>query len=148
MKILVLVFCCLLSLASFWYGVKLIRLYFRVKKWDKVKATVIRKAATIRKQSSASRAGYKASVDYTYNINSKEYAGNKVFLIELVKGERGFIQSAAEKFLEKIKPEIEIYVNPNNPEEAVMYCDGIILYFGILVMGMMSLIIGFSNYSG
>ncbi|MBK7668108.1 MAG: DUF3592 domain-containing protein [Sphingobacteriaceae bacterium] len=148
MKILVLIFCCLLSLASFWYGVKLIRLYFRVKKWDRVKATVIRKAATVRAQSSASRAGYKASVDYTYNFNSKEYAGNKVFLIELVKGERGFIQRAAEKFLEKIKPEIEIYVNPKNPEEAVIYCDGIILYFGILLMGTMSLIIGLSNYAG
>ncbi|MBP7809375.1 MAG: DUF3592 domain-containing protein [Bacteroidia bacterium] len=148
MKILVLIFCCLLSLASFWYGVKLIRLYFRVKKWERIKAKVIRKAATERKQSSASRAGYKASVDYTYNFNSKEFAGNKVFLIELVKGERGFIQRAAEKFLEKIKPEIEIYVNPKNPEEAVIYCDGIILYFGILLMGMMSLIIGFANYAG
>lgn len=148
MKIIILVFCCLLSLASFWYGVKLIRLYFRVKKWDKVRATVIRKAATARAQSSASRAGYKASVDYSYKFNSKEYEGNKVFLIELVKGERGFLQRAAENFLEKIKPEIEIYVNPKNPKEAVIYCDGIILYFGILLMGIMSLIIGFANYAG
>ena len=148
MKILVLIFCCLLSLASFWYGVKLIRLYFRVKKWYKVKASVIRKAAVPRTQSSASRAGYKASVDYTYKFNLNEYTGNKVFLVELIKGERGFIQGAAEKFLEKIKAEIEIYVNPKNPEEAVIYCDGIVLYFGILLMGTMSLIIGFANYAG
>jgi hypothetical protein len=148
MKILILVFCCLLSLASFWYGVKLIRLYFRVKKWERVKATVIRKVATPRTQSSASRAGFKASVDYTYTFNLKEYAGNKVFLIELVKGERGFLQSAAEKFLEKIKPEIEIYVNPESPEEAVVYCDGIILYLGMLVMGIMSLFIGLINFTG
>ena len=147
MKIVVLVFCCLLSLASFWYGVKLIRLYFRVKKWERVKAIVIRKAATPRTQSSASRAGYKASVDYSYTFNLKEYTGNKVFLIELVKGERGFLQRAAEKFLEKVKPEIEIYVNSENPEEAVMYCDGIILYLGMLVMGMLSLLIGFANYA-
>lgn len=148
MNILILIFCCLLSLASFWYGVKLIRLYFRVKKWQKIKANVSQKSVVKRTLSSASRASYKPSIDYSYTFNSKPYTGNKIFLIELIKGERGFLQRAAEKFLEKIKPEIEIYVNPENPEEAVMYCDGIILYFGIIVMGIMSLLIGFANYAG
>jgi hypothetical protein len=148
MNILILIFCCLLSLASFWYGVKLIRLYFRVKKWQKIKANVSQKSVVKRTLSSASRASHKPSIDYSYTFNSKPYTGNKIFLIELIKGERGFLQSAAEKFLEKIKPEIEIYVNPENPEEAVIYCDGIILYFGIILMGIMSLIIGLSNYSG
>lgn len=148
MKIFVLIFCCLLSLASFWYGVKLIRLFFRVKKWEKINAIVTQKSVVKRTLSSASRASYKPSIDYSYTFNSKPYTGNKIFLIELIKGERGFLQHAAEKWNEKIKPEIEIYVNPESPEEAVIYCDGIILYFGIIVMGIMSLIIGFVNYAG
>lgn len=148
MKILILIFCCLLSLASFWYGVKLIRLYFRVKKWEKINATVTQKSVVKRKLSSASRASYKPSLDYSYTFKSKPYTGNKIFLVELIKGERGFLQHAAEKWNEKIKPEIEIYVNPENPEESVIYCDGIILYFGIILMGIMSLIIGFANYAG
>lgn len=146
MKIFTLVFCCVISLAAFWYGIKLINLYLRVKKWERVKATVTQKSVVKRTLSSASRAGFKPSIDYTYTFNSKPYTGNKVFLVELIKGERGFLQHAAEKWNEKIKSEIEIYVNPQKPEEAVMICEGILLYFFALIMGVMSLLIGLSNF--
>ena len=131
---------------AFWYGIKLIKLYLRVKKWERIKATVIQRSVVKRKLSSASRAGYKPSIDYSYTYNSKTYTGSKIFLVELIKGERGFLQHAAEKWLEKIKPEIEIYVDPKNPNEAVMFCEGIALYFFVLIMGLMSLLIGIGNY--
>ena len=128
MKIFVLVFSCLISFVAFWYGLKLIRLYLRVKKWDKIKANITQKSIVKKTLSSASRAPYKLSVDYSYLYNLQKHSGNKVFLVELLKGEKGFLYKAAEKFLEKINPETEIYVNPQKPEESVMYCDGIILY--------------------
>jgi len=146
MKIFILVFCCLIAFAAFWYGIKLIRLYFRVKNWDRVIAKIIKKEVVKRKTASASRAGYKPAIEYSYLVNLKEYHGNRVFLVELMKGERGFLQVAAERFLEKIKPEAEIYVDPERPEQAVLFCDGLMLYILVLLMGIMSLLLGIANF--
>lgn len=146
MKIFILVFCCVIALAAFWYGTKLIRLYLKVKSWQKITAKILKKEVVKRKLSSASRAQYKPSIAYSYFYDLKEYKGERIFLVELLKGERGFLHSAAEKFLNKIKPEEEIYVDPENPEESVMFCDGIFLYIMMFVMGFMSLLIGLTNY--
>ncbi len=148
MKIFTLIFCLVIALAAFWYGLKLIKLYFRVKKWERVKATITQRSVIERKSASASRAGFKPSVDYSYTYNSKSYSGNKIFLVELIKGERGFLEKAAEKFLEKIPDQINLHVNPQNPEEAVIFCEGIGLYIFVLVMGILSLLIGIGNYFG
>ena len=145
MSIFILIVCGIISCACFWYGTKLIKLYLKVKRWEKITATVIKKEVLLRALSSASRAGYKPSVQYSYSYNLADYIGNKVFLIELIKGERGFLKRAAEKFLEKINPEIEIHVNPENPADSVIYCDGLFLYISILVMGVMSFLIGLGN---
>lgn len=146
MKIFTLVFCLIIALGAFWYGIKLIKLYLRVKKWDRVNATVTQRSVVERKQTSASRAGFKPSIDYSYTYNSKTYTGNKIFLVELIKGERGFLQQAAQKFLDKIPNEITIHVDPQNPEEAVLFCEGIGLYVFVLIMGVMSLLIGIGNF--
>lgn len=147
MKIFTLVFCLVIAFGAFWYGVKLIKLYLRVKKWDRIKATITQRSVVERKQTSASRAGFKPSVDYSYSYNSKTYTGNKIFLVELIKGERGFLKTAAERFLNKIPNEVLIYVNPKKPEEAVIYCDGVKLYIIVLIIGLMSLLTGLLNYS-
>jgi hypothetical protein len=146
MKTFTLIFCLVIALAAFWYGIKLIRLYLRVKKWDRVKAIITQRSVVERKQTSASRAGFKPSIDYSYTYNSKTYTGNRIFLVELIKGERGFLKHAAEKFLLKIPNEINIHVNPKDPEEAVMFCEGIWLYVFVLIMGLVSLLIGIGNY--
>jgi hypothetical protein len=146
MKLFILIFCLVISFGAFWYGVKLIKLYLRVKKWERIKATILQKSVVKRKQAAASRAGYKPDIDYTYTYNSKIYKGNKIFLVELINGERGFLQHAAEKWLKKIEPEVEIYVDPHNPEQAVMFCEGINLYIFVLVMGLTSLFIGLLNF--
>ena len=148
MKIFTLIFCLAIAFGAFWYGVKLIKLYLRVKKWDRVKATVIQKSVVERKQAAASRAGYKPSIDYSYTYNSKPYTGHKIFLVEVINGERGFMKHAAEKWLKKINPDITIYVDPNDPANAVMFCEGITLYIFVLVMGLMSLLIGLLNFAG
>ncbi len=146
MKIFTLIFCLVIAFVAFWYSTKLIRLYLRVKRWERVKATITQRSVVKRTLASASRASFKPSVDYSYTYNSKTYNGNKIFLVELIKGERGFLESAAQKFLDKIEPEVLLYLNPQNPEEAVIYCDGITLYFIALAMGFLSLLIGISNY--
>ncbi len=148
MKIFTLIFCFVIAFGAFWYGVKLIKLYLRVKKWARIKATVTQKSVIKRKSAAASRAGYKPSIDYSYSYNSKNYTGHKVFLVEVINGERGFMQHAAEKWIAKIKPEIEIYVDPDYPEEAVMFCEGIALYVFVLIMGSISLLIGLVNIAG
>jgi len=134
MKIFTLVFCCLIAVVAFWSGIKLIKLYLKVKKWNRVWATVTRKSVVKRVRSSASRAGFKPAVEYSYKVNLKEYSGNNIFLVELINGERGFLYKAAEKFLEKIKPEIEIYVNPEKPEESVIFFNVIAFYIFVLTL--------------
>ena len=146
MKIFILIFCGIIAFVAFWYGIKLINLYREVKRWKKIPATVTKKEVLLRTLSSGSRARYKPSIQYSYAYNLGDYTGHKVFIVELMKGERGFLKKQAEKFLEKIKPEIEIYVNPEDPNESVIYCDGIFMYIIILVMGFMSLLIGLINY--
>lgn len=147
MNLFILFFCFVIAFGAFWYGIKMIKLYLRVKKWEQVTATITHKSIVERKQTSASRAGFKPGIDYTYTYNSKTYTGNKIFLVELINGERGFLKSAAEKFIQKFQSEIFIYVNPKHPEEAVILCDGIGLYIFMLVMGLASLVTGLLNYS-
>jgi hypothetical protein len=146
MKLFTLIFCCVISFTAFWYGIKLIKLYLRVKKWQRVKATITRKSVVKRKLASASRAGFTPSLDYSYTVNGINYIGHRIFLAEILNGERGFLKQAAEKYIEKLKPEIEIYVDPADPTKAVMNCDGIAMYVIALVMGTMSLLIGIGNY--
>lgn len=146
MKIFILVFSCVISFACFWAGNKLVKLWLKVRRWKKTKAEIISKTVEERKQASASRAGYKVSLIYIYKFNNLEYRGNKTFLVELLKGERGFLKSAAEKFISKLNTQTEVYVNPENPEEAVMFCDGILLYAFTLLMAPLSLLLGILNF--
>jgi hypothetical protein len=146
MKVFILVFSILIGLAAFWFGIKMIRLYRRVSQWSRIKATVIQKSVVKRKLTSASRAGFKPSIDYSYTVNSKDYVGQRIFLAEIVKGERGFLYSAAEKFNAKIAAEIIIYFDPMNPEESVMNCDGLVWYVVALIMGAFSILMGIGNF--
>lgn len=146
MKIFTLIFSLIIAIGAFWYGIKLVTLYVRVKKWDRAKATITERSVVKRTLASASRAGYKPSVTYHYTYNSRAYTGNRIFLVELIKGERGFLEGPAQKFADKITPEVLLYVNPKNPEEAVIYCTGIGLYVVVLVMGVISVLIGLANY--
>lgn len=146
MKTFILVFSCLISFVAFWYGLKLVKLYLKVKSWQKTNVTIISKAVVLKQLSSSSRARFKIQAEYSYKFNAETFKNNKVFLVDLLKGEKGFLQSAAEKFVSKMPNEIEAYVNPQNPQESVLYCDGIVLYTVVLLMSPFSLLIGLANY--
>jgi hypothetical protein len=146
MKIFILAFSILIGIGAFYYGIKMLRLYTRVKKWTKVKATILEKKITGRKLANASRANLIVVVEYVYSFHNKNYKGNKIFLVELLNGERSFYRDDAEKFMAKLQTEQDILVNPDNPEESVMFCEGAGLYFLMLVMGVISILAGLINY--
>jgi hypothetical protein len=148
MKIFILVFSLLIAFICFWYGIKLIKLWLQVRNWQRTGALINKKSIVKKTLSSGSRAPYKLSIEYTYMFDLRNYTGNKVFLIELLKGEKGYFFKDAQKALDKIKSEADVYVNPHNPEESVMFCDGIIMYVLIILMGFVSLFVGAANYFG
>ena len=145
MNIVVLIFSILISLGCFWFGFKFIKIYFKVKKWERVNATVVSKKAEPHKKNSTGRSRYGVLVDYKYNYNNVDYVNNKVYLIELLGGQANHMESSAKKIVDKIEHTISIYVNQQNPQESVIFCDGILLYVFIIIMGIGSLLMGLSS---
>jgi hypothetical protein len=99
MKWVIIIFCFVIGFAALYYGMKLIKLYGKIKSWTKLKAKVLNKFVANKKLSRASRASKTVRVEYAYRIKGIEYKNDKVFLVELIKGEKGFLADAAEKFL-------------------------------------------------
>lgn len=148
MNVFILVFSCIIASAAFWFGAKMMKLYFRVKKWIPLKASVTDKTVIERKKASASRSGFKPKIEYKYFYNSIPYTGHKIFLVELVNGEKGFSKTAAERFNQNIPDQTTVYMNPQNPTETVMFCDGLLMYIISIAMGMISLTLGVLQLAG
>jgi hypothetical protein len=132
----------IIGFASLFYGLKTLRIYLNVKRWTKLKAAVINKAVLPKKLTKASRRGMRVSIEYTYVFNAQSYTNDKVFLAELMNGERGFTGVDGEKFLRTIPDEAVVYVNPTKPEESVMFADGLGLYVFMIVFGFMAFCTG------
>lgn len=64
--------------------------------------------------------------------------------MELIGGQANHIKSDAENKLSKIDKSMSVYVNPNDPKESVMYCEGVGLYLFVFLMGIIALLIGVS----
>ena len=141
-----LVFSMVIAAVCFWSSIKLILLYFKVKGWDKIPATVISKRVELHKRVSTRNSPYAVRVDYKYNYNGVEYSGDKVYLLELIGGQANHMKSSAEKIIDKIENDINIFVNPKDPKESVMYCNGVVLYVVVFFFGILSLLIGYSYY--
>lgn len=94
---------------------------------------------------STSRTPYGIKAEYHYNINGTEHSGNKIYLVELAGGQANHIKSDAEKKLNRIEPVMKVYVNPVDPKQSVMYCEGIGLYVFIFCMGIVSLLMGLGS---
>jgi hypothetical protein len=84
----------------------------------------------------------RVSVEYIYAYNAQNYTNDKVFLAELLNGEKGFTTADGEKFLQTIPAEPLIYVNPNKPEQSVMFADGLWLYIFMIVFGCIVFCVG------
>lgn len=146
MKLFVLIFSLVIAFVAIYYGIKMLRIYRRISKWTKTNAKVLSKAVAPKKLASGSRARFRIVMEYSYWFNNKEYKNDKVFLVELLNGEKGFLFRQGEKFLQKINSEIEIYVDPNDPARSVAYRDGLFMYLVMIFMGFFSAMIGLLNY--
>lgn len=142
MNYVIFTFSLIIALACFWFSLKMIRLYIKVKRWNKVEAAILSKEMFIHPKYSSTRTPYGLKVEYSYLINNQECKGNKVYLVELMGGHANHMKKDAENRLEKIAPTMSIFVNPNNIQESVMYCKGIGLYIFVLFMGFLSILIG------
>lgn len=140
------VFGILIGLGGIWFSIKFLKLYFKVKGWNRVDARVVSKEISIHEKYSTTRTPYKLNVTYAYVFNGSEYIGRKIYLAELLGGQANHMKSDAEKRLERINENMTIYVDPNNPKESVMYCEGAGLYYFILVMGVFALLFGIIKF--
>ncbi len=139
------IFSLVISALAFWFSIKFIRLYFKVKKWDRVKATITLKEMFIHPKTSTSRSPYGLKVNYTYHINGTEYNGNMIYLTDLVGGQTNHMKSTAENKLNQIEKTMTVYVNTTDPKQSVIYCEGIGLYLFIFFMAIISLLIAISK---
>jgi hypothetical protein len=135
----------MMSALAFWFSIKFIRLYLKVKKWNRVKATIFSKELFLHPKVSSSRSPYGLKVNYTYQVNNTTYNGDKVYLAELAGGQVNHMKTVAENKLNQIEETIPLYVNPIDPTQSVMYCEGIGLYLLMFFMGIVALLIGISN---
>lgn len=139
------IFATIIGLFLLWFSIKFIRLYFKVKKWNRVSANVTLKELFLHPKYSTSRSPYGLKVEYNYQVSNSTFTGNKVYLLELTGGQTNHMKKSAESTLNKIGQTMEVYVNPNAPAESVMFCNGVGLYVFVFCMGILALLIGFSN---
>jgi hypothetical protein len=143
MKYVVVVFSILIAVGCFWAGFKMVRLYWKVKSWDRVEATILEKKAEYRKKhANSGTAVYIATMRYEYKYQGENYEGNTVYLEELVGGSRSFRKQQVQNLLNRLGEKKLIYVNPSNPATSVVFCNGMGLYFLMLGGGVLSLLIG------
>lgn len=139
------IFAFIISAIAFWFSIKFILLYFKVKKWDRVNATILSKEIFILPKVSSSRSPYGLKVDYTYEVNNTTYNGHNVYLTELAGGQTNHMKSVAENKLNQIEDAMCVYVNPKDPSQSVMYCEGLGLYILMFFMAIIALLIGISK---
>ncbi len=135
MDYVIIIFCLVIGFMSLFYGIKMFRTYLTIKSWTKARAKVLSKTVADKKLTKATRQSKRVVIEYSYELNSKPYTSNKVFLVELLNGERGFSQQGAEAFLKTVPDEIYVYVDPKKPEQAVMFSDGLLLYIFMIFLG-------------
>lgn len=145
MNYFTLIFSLLIAAVCFFISFKMIKLYLQVKKWSRVKAKVISKEMFIHTKYSASRSPYGLKTEYHYTVNETEYSGHLIYLAELAGGQANHMKSVAENKLKKIESIMTIFVNPADPKQSVMFCEGIGLYVFIFCMGFISLLLGVSS---
>jgi hypothetical protein len=131
-----------IAAGCFWFSFKLIVLYFKVKRWDKVIANVLLKEVKLQEKYSTGRSPYKMNIMYTYAYKKQSYNGSMIFLVELIGGQANFMKSNADNHMARINDQMNIYVNPENPEQSVMFCNGIGLYLLVFIIGVFALSYG------
>ena len=140
MNWVIIIFSLVIGFCAVFYGVKLLKLYFKIKSWNRIQAKVISKAVMPKKLSQSSRTSKIVVIAYEYEFNSHVYQNNRVFLVEFLNGERGFRTKDGKKFIQKIGEQISIYVDPKNPQQSIIYSDGLMYLFMIAFGGIVFLV--------
>lgn len=140
-----LIFSLLIAAGCFFISFKMIGLYLKVKKWNKVAANIVSKDIFLHPKVSTSQTPYGIKAEYHYNINGIDHSGHQIYLVELAGGQASHMKSHAEKKLAEIEPMMQVFVNPLDATQSVMYCQGIGLYVFIFCMGIVSLLIGLGS---
>lgn len=139
------IFAILIGIACFWMSVKMIRLYLKVKNWDRVSANILSKEIILHPKYSTTRTPYGLKAEYTYRIKNMDYSGHMIYLVELAAGQANHMKSDAETKLNKIEKTMVIYVNPDDPKQSVIYCKGVGLYIFVFLMGILSFLIALGS---
>lgn len=64
------IFSLIISLVAFWFSLKFIRLYFKVKRWSRVMATIISKEIILHPLTPPPWSPYGLKVEYAYQVNN------------------------------------------------------------------------------
>jgi Protein of unknown function (DUF3592) len=144
MKIFIIVFAITMAFTCFWISYRMVLLYFRIKKWQRVDARIISKEVVKLKNHSNTRNQFTVKAQYSFTCNNQKYIGTKVYLVELLYA--NFMKQSADEKLNETKPTMSIYVNPGNANESVMFCDGIGLYTIVFFMGCFALLYLLSSF--
>lgn len=142
MNWVIIIFSLVIGFCAVFYGVKLLKLYFKIKSWNRIQAKVISKAVMPKKLSQSSRTSKIVVIAYEYEFNSHVYQNNRVFLVEFLNGERGFRTKDGKKFIQKIGEQISIYVDPKNPQQSIIYSDGLLMYLFMIAFGGIVFLVG------
>jgi hypothetical protein len=139
-----IVFALIISGAAFFFSTKFILLYFKVKSWNRINAEVLSKEIYLHPKYSTTRTPYGIKATYRYAVDGSSYTGDKIYLIELAGGQANHMKHNAESKLKDISSNMSIYVNPDNPKESVLFCEGIGLYLFVFCAGFFSLLMALS----
>jgi hypothetical protein len=147
------IFALLMSVVAFYVCYKGTSTYYAVKKWNIVNAKVVRNEVKLNEHPRRAWLNYHLFVDYVYTFSGKEYKGSLLFHEELYSGtdkelnshKYQFSKKGAEEYSNKIKNNMDVYVNPNNPTQAIMFTGYITLYYFGYVMSLFALLIGIYN---
>ncbi|MBI3511677.1 MAG: DUF3592 domain-containing protein [Bacteroidetes bacterium] len=142
LKWMLFVFALLVGSMAVYYGAKLFRMWRRMSRWTICDGELISKKTGPRKLSSGGRANKVILAKYRFSVNGKSFTGNTVFPIEILKGEKGFLQKDAEKLLEKITPVVKVHYDPIDPETNILFPGGPGLALLMIGMGIFTLIFG------
>lgn len=139
------IFAFLITGITYWASISLIRIYIKVRNWQKVDARVLSKKVEMRKKrSNSGTAIYIPVIEYSYVINGTNYNGSKVYLEELLGGARSAREHQVEAKLKTIGEQFPVFVNSAHPTQSVMFRDGIGIYVFIMFLGTISFLVGIS----
>ena len=66
-------------------------------------------------------------------------------MVELINGQANHLKKSAEKKISKIKDTVNVFVNPENANESVLFCSGAGLSIFVLFMGAFSILFGLTT---